>query len=171
MQVLGRISGQSLVDAHELARSLELSREVHSAYAATRLEKWYRFGSNLQSIPAGRGRIFQCQEPHNRLVALGERIYPGWHSLLVCGGVLPESSTSITPHRDHGHFVADAVMLNLGEAVYREQPERGNNRTVEHKLTDGLIVRINTKLIHSAQQTSTERYNFTYRKIKAEYLN
>ena len=50
MQVIGKISGKNLADAYQLARSLQMSREVHSAYAATRLEKWFRLGSNLQSI-------------------------------------------------------------------------------------------------------------------------
>lgn len=171
MEILGKISGDNLVAAYDIAQQIELSQEVHSYYAPNRIEKWFRYGSNLQSIPKGRARIEKHSEPHPRLTKLGDRLYPNWHSLLVCGGnLLEDTSTSIQWHRDHGHFAADAIMLNLGQAIYREQPDRGSDRIVEHHLTEGLIVRINTKLLHCAEQVSQTRYNFTFRSIKAEYL-
>lgn len=61
-------------------------------------------------------------------------------------------------------------MLNLGEAIYREQPDRRSDRTIEYHLTDGLVVLINTKLLHSAEQISPVRYNFTFRRIKPQYI-
>lgn len=110
MEILGKISGDNLVAAHEIARSIELTQEVHSYYAPNRIEKWFRYASNLQSIPKGRARIERYSEAHPRLTKLGDRLCPNWHSLLVCGGHLPETSTSIQWHRDHGHFVAEAVV-------------------------------------------------------------
>ncbi|MDF5718471.1 MAG: hypothetical protein PUP93_32555 [Rhizonema sp. NSF051] len=61
-------------------------------------------------------------------------------------------------------------MLNLGQAIYKEKPERESDRIVEHHLTDGQVVKINTKLLHCAEQISNIRYNFTFRRIKPEYL-
>ena len=170
MKILGKISDANLAAAYEIARSIQLTQEVHSSYAPNRTEKWFRYGSNLQSIPEGRARIFPCEEPHPRLVAFADRLFPNWHSLLICGGYLPETSTSIKWHRDHSHFIGKVVMLNLGEAIYREKPERGSARIIEYKLTDGLVVLIDTKLLHSAEQISPKRYNFTFRRIKPQYL-
>jgi hypothetical protein len=94
---------------------------------------------------------------------LGDRLLPGWHSLLVCGG-----DTTIHWHRDHGHFEGIAVMVNLGEAFYLERDyEQGE---LQHHLTDGLVIRINTKLLHKAVPISAPRYNLTFRHIKPEFL-
>lgn len=97
-------------------------------------------------------------------------VLPDMISLFICGGYLPETSTSIQWHRDHSHFIGKAVMLNLGEAIYREKPERGSDHIIKYKLTDGLVVLIDTKLLHSAEQISAKRYNFTFRRIKPQYL-
>ncbi len=158
MKIIGSISGQNLADA----------TEVHSTYAPKRVESWFRLGSNLQSLPAEKALIFPAP-PHGRVTSLGDRLFPHWHSLLVCGGNQPDTSTTISWHRDHGHFHGLSLMLNLGEAIYKEQP-RNSNLVMEARLTDGLIVLIDTKLLHSAEQLSTTRYNFTFRKIKQQYL-
>ena len=170
MKIIGSISGQNLADAWTIAKAIQLSTEVHSTYAPKRVESWFRFGSNLQSLPAGKGAIFLAPEPHVRITGLGDRLFPDWHSLLVCGGNQPKTSTTISWHRDHGHFHGLSLMLNLGEAIYKEQPDRYSNLAVETRLTDGLIVLIDTKLLHCAEQLSTARYNFTFRKIKQHYL-
>lgn len=165
MKVIGKISGQALVDAYGIAESIPLTNTVHSGYAPNRVEAWYRYSSNLQSIANGRGKITLNPEPHERLVKLGDRYLPNWHSLLVCGG-----DTTINWHRDHGHFAAHALMLNLGDAYYYEQPNRNSDEVVRHHLSDGLVVLIDTKLLHRAEQLSSVRYNFTFRRIKPQFI-
>ncbi len=142
----------------------ELTKAVHSSYAPDRLEKWWRMGSNLQSISAGRAQIFSAPEPPLLITRLGDRLLPGWHSILVCGG-----DTTINWHRDHGHFEAIAVMINLGKAWYKEQPLRNLNTENNIFLGNGDVIEINTKLLHSAMPLN-QRFNITFRKIKPQFL-
>jgi hypothetical protein len=51
----------------------------------------------------------------------------------------------------------------IGDCTY-EQEE------LQHRLTEALVVRINTKLLHKAMSISTSRYNLTFRHIKPEFL-
>ena len=143
-------------------REQPLAEVTHSGYVRGRLEAWYRLGSNLQSVYCGRGAVFAAPEPPERLTSFGDRVLPGWHSLLVCGG-----PTAISWHRDHPHFEAEAVMINLGDAVFRERD--GN---IEEGLVfgDGDVVRLDIKVLHMAEQKSAERFNFCFRRVKAEYL-
>ena len=105
----------------------------------------------------------RVESPDNRIQALGDRLLPGWQSLLVCGG-----DTTIHWHRDHGHFAGLAVLVNLGEACYMERDyEQGE---LKYDLTDGMVVRINTKLLHQAVPRSTPRYSLTFRHIKPAFL-
>lgn len=76
---------------------------------------------------------------------------------LVCGG-----DTSIRPHRDHGHFAAEALTINLGEAVYYEW---SGCVTEPMLLRDGDVVLLDVKTTHSARQTSPERFNITFRRL------
>lgn len=170
VKILGSIKGQNLADAWAIAGAIVFAQEVKSSYAPLRLEKWYRHASNLQSIKAKRDKVTQAEQPHERLQVLGERLLPGWHSLLACKGELPQSSTTITAHRDHGHFEGTSIMLNLGDAIYKEQPDPRVDEWETVPLTDGMIVEINTKLIHEAKQISKTRYNFTFRHIKPQFL-
>lgn len=161
-QIIGRLP----VDAREWLRNW-VTKQPHkevtkSSYVRGRTEGWYRLGSNLQSIPCGRAALFAAPEPPERLAAFGDRHVPGWHSLLVCGG-----TTSITPHCDHGHFCNEAVMINLGEAVFVEHVGTASESLT---LRDGDVVRLDIKVTHSAQQTSSERFNFCFRQVKREFL-
>lgn len=168
MEVLGNISGQSLLDLYRWVEKQPLDKVVHSNYAPNRIEKWYKFGSNLQSLRMGKHRIFEADKPDTRVNDVGERLYPNWHSLLVCGG-----DTNIDWHFDHGCFVADAVMINLGEAMYFECVKSKGYQPVtwfEHPLKDGMVVKINTKLLHKSEQISPVRYNLTFRKFKDIFL-
>lgn len=164
MEIMGRIGGDNLVALGAWVESLDLSpTAIRSRYAPNRLVKCFGIASNLQSIPQGRARLFRTDEPDQRMRSLGDRLLPGWHSLLVCGG-----DTTIHWHRDHGHFEGMAVMVNLGEAIYSERDyDRGE---LQHHLTHGLVIRINTKLLHKAVPLSTPRYNLTFRHIKPEFL-
>ncbi|MGF1499284.1 MAG: hypothetical protein ACFB8W_21025 [Elainellaceae cyanobacterium] len=164
MEVIGQISGENLRALWGWVESLALSATaIRSRYAPNRRVKCFGIASNLQSIAKGRARLHRVESPDERIQALGERLLPGWHSLLVCGG-----DTTIHWHRDHGHFVGQAVMVNLGEALYMERDyEQGQ---LEHTLTNGLVVRINTKLLHKAVPLSVPRYNLTFRHIKPEFL-
>jgi len=164
MEILGRIQGDNLAQLWAWVESLELSTTaIRSRYAPHRRVRCFGVASNLQSIAKGRDRLIRVEEPDHRIQELGDRLLPGWHSLLVCGG-----DTRIHWHRDHGHFEGMAVMVNLGEATYQERDyERGE---LHHHLTDGLVIRINTKLLHQAIPLSTPRYNLTYRHLKPEFI-
>lgn len=165
MEIIGRIQNENLTDLWHWVRSLSLSATaIRSRYAPNRLVKCFGVASNLQSIAKGRARLHRVEAPEERIRVLGDRLLPGWHSLLVCGG-----DTTIQWHRDHGHFEGTAVMVNLGEAYYFEQDyEQG---TLQHHLTDGLVIRINTKLLHKAVPISHPRYNLTFRHLKPEFLS
>jgi hypothetical protein len=164
MEVIGQIQGENLAELWEWVESVPLSpTEIRSRYAPHRSVKCFGIASNLQSIAKGRARLTRTDDPGERIRSLGERLLPGWHSLLVCGG-----DTTIQWHRDHGHFAGMAVMVNLGEAFYFEWDyDRGE---LQHHLTNGLVIRINTKLLHKAVPISTPRYNLTFRHIKPEFL-
>ncbi|MGA7934380.1 MAG: hypothetical protein WCA35_12605 [Kovacikia sp.] len=164
MEIIGQIGEEDLAKLWTWVQALSLSpTTIRSRYAPNRSVKCFGVASNLQSIPKGRARLFQSNDPGTRIRSLGDRLLPGWHSLLVCGG-----DTTIHWHRDHGHFEGIAVMVNLGEALYFERDyDQGE---LQHPLTDGLVIRINTKLLHKAVPLSTPRYNLTFRHIKPEFL-
>jgi len=165
MEVIGQILGESLAELWAWVEALSLSpTAIRSRYAPNRRVKCFGIASNLQSISKGRARLFRADDPGERVRSLGDRLLPNWHSLLVCGG-----DTTIHWHRDHGHFEGIAVMVNLGEAFYFERDyEQGE---VQHHLTNGLVVRINTKLLHKAIPISAPRYNLTFRHVKPEFLS
>jgi len=164
MEIMGQFRGDDLAQLSGWVESLSLSpTTIRSRYAPNRLVKCFGIASNLQSIPKGRARLYQTDDPGDRVRLLGERLLPGWHSLLVCGG-----DTTIGWHRDHEHFEGIAVMENLGEAFYFERDyEHGELR---HHLTDGMVIRINTKLLHKAVPLSIPRYNLTFRHLKPEFV-
>lgn len=164
MERIGQIGGENLAALWAWVESLTLSpTAIRSRYAPHRLVKSFGIASNLQSLTKGRARLVRVESPDDRIRWLGDRLLPGWHSLLVCGG-----DTTIHWHRDHGHFAGMAVLVNLGEAYYMERDyEQGE---LKHHLTNGLVVRINTKLLHQAVPRSTPRYSLTFRHIKPAFL-
>lgn len=164
MEILGKI--RNVTDALEISRAMDYQKVVHSSYAPQRLEKWGRLGSNLQSLKNGQHKVLTAPEPHPRLAALGDRFLPGWHSLLRCAGVQPNSDTNIDWHRDHGAFTPWAVMLNLGEALFVEEDPKGSlsvqvedydlktgrrlQRVIhasQYKLENGMVVRFNSDIL------------------------
>lgn len=168
MKVLGQISSIHLKDLYSWVEQQDLTRTTYSNSAPARIEKWYRFASNLQSLSSGRAAIYAADYPGERICALGDRLYPDWHSLLVCGG-----DTTINWHFDHGHFLGKAVMVNLGEALYSECSKRSGYTPIkwqDYHLTDGMVVEIDTKLLHKAQPLSMTRCNLTFRRFKSQYL-
>lgn len=159
---IGRINAEARSWLLAWVKQEPLDEVTKSRYVNGRLEKWYRTGSNLQSLARGHARLFSCPEPPERLIKFGDQNLPGWHSLLVCGG-----PTSIHWHRDHGHFERIAVMINLGRAVYREL----DKEVIESvTLEDGDVVELDIKITHAADQLSNERFNFCFRRIKPEFL-
>lgn len=164
MEILGQIQGQNLQALWDWVTTLPLSpTALRSRYAPNRRVKCFGIASNLQSITKGRAKLTRVDDPPPRIQDLGDRLLPGWHSLLVCGG-----DTTIDWHRDHGHFEGIAVMVNLGEAIFMEwEPQRGE---LQHHLTNGLVIRIDTKQLHRAVPLSTPRYNLTFRHLKPEFL-
>ncbi len=161
-QIVGTLSVEARTYLRDWVRQEPLDEVTKSSYVSGRKEKWYRLGSNLQCIQTGRDKLFAATEPPQRLIDFGDRLLLGWHSLLVCGG-----KTTITAHRDHGHFEAEAVMINLGGAVYAEHIGAASESI---SLCDGDVVRLDIKVTHSSRQLSDERFNFTFRRVKPEFL-
>lgn len=166
---LTTLTGAQLEQFRAWCRSLDLKEVTKSGYVKGRKEKWFTHGSNLQSPTKG-GAIFAADAAPDFIKEIGDKYYKGWNSILVCG-----NPTSIKWHRDHGHFEANAVMINLGTAKYEEMTYRhakiGDGSEIKTTdLKDGQIVMINTKLLHQSTQTSDERFNITFRRIKDEYL-
>lgn len=149
------------------AQEQTLTKAVQSSYAPKRLEKWFNNGSNLGSIDGNRGTVFPCTplEPH-----IGNIVVPkylkSYNSVLLCGG-----NTSINWHRDHGHFEAIAIMVNLGQATFWEQLDPSDAGTqMEYMLNHGDIVKIDTKVLHKAVQVNADRYSLTFRTIRPEFM-
>lgn len=175
MKILNQLEAKYADQICEWCRKQPLAETTYSSYVKGRLEKWYRMASNLQSIRFGKAQVYKVPNAPDWLNACGDKYLPSWNSLLVCGG-----PTSITWHRDHGHFEGPAVMINLGEATYTEAMRHADIKRLaegsiasafeKRELKDGMIVLIDTKLPHMAVQTSKERFNLTFRTIKPEFL-
>lgn len=86
-QLIGRIGPEAANWLRHWVEQQPLAEVTKSSYVNGRREVWYRRGSNLQSIPCGRAAVFDAPEPTERLARFGETYLPGWHSLLVCGGL------------------------------------------------------------------------------------
>jgi hypothetical protein len=149
-------------------QKIDFSHTVKSTYAPKRLEKWFGYASNLQSIKDGRHAVGFTEDIPDIFNRIKNQYYQDADSLLVCYGNKPESDTTIANHRDHGTFLAKAVMINFGEATYSETDYDG--RITKYDLQDGDVVEIDTKIIHAAYQLSDLRINATFRKFRPEYL-
>lgn len=148
--------------------NLKYESVVKSSYAPDRLERWFGYNSNLQSIKDGR-HIVKLEAA---IPVIFDRIkntyFNDADSMLMCYGLKPNSDTSIKPHRDHGCFIAKAVMLNFGAAEYIEYNYDGT--IINYDLNDGDVVEIDTKIIHASRQYSELRMNATLRKLKPEFI-
>ena len=161
--VIRRLSHEEWVPLALWMGELPLEPITKSNYVENRLEKWLRVGSNLQSIPANRHRVFRCPEPPDFVTVLGDSALPGWESLLVCGG-----ATSITRHSDHGVFESQAVMLNVGQARFTEH--YAGDREESLALESGDLILLDIKVPHSSVQLSPARFHMTFRRIKKPFL-
>ncbi|MEA5463882.1 hypothetical protein [Leptothoe sp. PORK10 BA2] len=132
---------------------------LKSNYARGRLECYYGLAVDLRKQP----KIGPAHQDV-QVRSLGDRLLPGWHSALLCK-YLP--GVGINPHRDHTCFQPWAVMVNIGEANFFEY--EGRERVVT-RLDNGVIVRINTKVLHGVEPVQSVRYSLTFRHIKAEFL-
>ena len=148
-------------------RELRFDRVVKSSYAPLRLEKWYGYGSNLQSIKEGRADVNWTENFPDWVDELRRSYFPEANSALICKGVRPDSETSIDWHRDHGTFENRVVMVNFGFAVFYLQDYMSG--TEIYTLTDGQVVDFDSKLLHKSTQTSDERYIITFRKVKTSF--
>jgi hypothetical protein len=141
---------------------------VKSSYAPLRLEKWYGFNSNLQSVKSDRHEVTFSEDIPTVFDRIHRTYYPDSDSMLMAYGKKPESDSSIAPHRDHSFCQAKAIMINFGSSVFTEHPY--DSDPIDYTLQPGDIIEIDTKLIHSSKQISDRRYNATFRKVRPEYL-
>jgi hypothetical protein len=148
-------------------RNLDFSRVVKSSYAPLRLERWYGYASNLQSIKEGRADVNWVENFPDWLDELRLKYFPESNSALICKGNRPDSETSIDWHRDHGTFESKVTMINFGYAVLYVQDYKTG--TEVYTLKDGQVVDFDSKLLHKSTQTSDERYIITFRKVKTEF--
>jgi hypothetical protein len=148
-------------------RRIDFAKVVKSSYAPLRLEKWYGYGSNLQSIKEGRVDVNWVEDFPDWLDDLRKKFFPEANSVLICKGQRPDSETSIDWHRDHGTFENRVVMINFGYAVFYLQDYY--NGTEIYTLKDGEVVDFDSKLLHKSTQSSDERFIITFRRVKTEF--
>jgi hypothetical protein len=149
-------------------RELDFGKTVKSSYAPDRVETWFGYGSNLQSVKDGRSEVTWKADFPSWLEDLKKTYFPSANSALLCKGVKPHSDTSIDWHRDHGNFENRVVMVNFGESIFYLQDY--NQGTIVHTLRDCDVVEFDSKLLHKSHQTSSERFMITFRKVKREFL-
>lgn len=168
-QVLENIKGQWEYEILKaFVEKIDFSNLVKSTYAPKRLEKWFGYSSNLQSIKEGRHQAIFTEDIPDIFNRIRNQYYQEADSLLICYGKKPESDTTIGQHRDHGCFHGKAIMINFGQAIYTENHYDG--RIEKYDLTDGDVIEIDTKIIHSAYQLSDIRINATFRKFRSEFV-
>ncbi len=158
---IGALTGSSLEEFRAWAQSVPLSITVRSSYAPERLEAWFRRGLHL-----GKAQLSQHPDPPARVVALADRLLPGWHSALLCG-----ADTTIKPHRDASGFGQIAVLINLGESKFTYWPKQNvTTEPVHVHMRDGEVFRLNVKTLHAAEPLTSGRMSFTLRTITREVL-
>lgn len=154
-------------DILEELKVLEFNNTVKSSYAPTRVEIWYGYGSNLQSVKDGRSEVEWKRDFPSWLEDLRKAYFPEANSALLCRGTKPDSDTSIDWHRDHGNFEKRVVMVNFGHAIfYLQDYVQG---TLVYTLKDGDVVEFDSKLLHKSTQLTEDRYIITFRKVKKEF--
>jgi hypothetical protein len=153
----------------EHLRELDYGKIVKSSYAPNRLETWFGWRSNLQSIKEGRMSLQWEKDFPEWLLKLKGGYFPDSNSALICKGHKPESETSIDWHRDHGSFENRVVMINFGFSIFYVQDYY--NGTVISTLRDREVVDFDSKLLHKSTQISDERYIITFRKARKEFTN
>ena len=151
----------------EKLKALEFGKTVKSSYAPERLEIWYGYGSNLQSISDGRSSVEWKKDFPDWLEELREQYFPEANSALLCKGVKPQSDTSIDWHRDHGNFEKRVVMINFGFSTFYLQDYFSG--TLVYTLKDCQVIEFDSKLPHKSVQITDERYIITFRKVKKEF--
>lgn len=149
-------------------RALDFGRTVKSSYAPNRVEIWFGYGSNLQSVKEGRSVVEWVKDIPDWIMELKTKYFPESNSVLVCKGVKEDTDTSIDWHRDHGNFHNRVVMVNYGSATFYLQTY--DNGTLIHNLKDCDVVDFDSKLLHKSSQLTDERYIITFRKVKKEFL-
>ena len=149
-------------------KSLDYDKTVKSSYAPERLEMWFGYGSNLQSIKDGRSSVEWVQDFPDWMDTLRREYFPAANSCLVCKGARKNSDTSIEWHRDHGNFENKVVMINYGKSTFYLQTY--DEGVIVKDLQDCEVVDFDSKLLHKSSQISRERYILTFRKVKREFL-
>lgn len=156
-QIIGHV-GETLPEWIAWARQQPVRELLCSRYARGRRECYFGWGVTLAKSPD----LYPAYSD-SRVQALGDRWLPGWHSALFCEY---PPGIGINPHRDHTCFAAEAVMLNLGVATFVEYPSR--EKVVTH-LEPGVIVRLNTKILHAVRPVAETRYSLTFRCLKPAF--
>ena len=157
-EIIDYIPQDTLVNWYDWLRRQPFSELLGSRYAKGRQECYYGLGVTLQKSPT----IYPAAQD-DRIETLGDRYLPGWDSALLCEY---NSGVGINPHRDHTCFAAWAIMVNFGQAEFVEYPSR---EKVITPLSDGAIVRLNTKILHAVRPVQHRRYSLTFRQLKPAY--
>ena len=157
-EIIDYIPPQALADWRCWLQQQPVSELLCSRYARGRRECYYGVGVTLHKTPT-----VYVAEQADLVQTLGDRYLPGWHSALLCEY---HPGVGINPHRDHTCFAAWAVMVNFGQADFVEYPSR---EKVITPLSDGAIVRLNTKILHAVRPVQHLRYSLTFRQLKPEY--
>ena len=158
LEIIDYLSAEVLGDWYEWLGQQPVSELLCSRYARGRRECYYGLGVTLQKSP----RVYLAGQA-DRVQVLGDCYLPGWDSALLCEY---RAGVGINPHRDHTCFAAKAVMVNFGRADFVEYLGR---EKVITPLSDGVIVRLNTKILHGVHRVPNLRYSLTFRQLKPEY--
>ena len=157
-EIIDSLPQDTLVSWRDWLPQQPVSQLLCSRYAKGRRECYYGLGVTLHKSPT----VYPARQV-DRVQVLGDRYLPGWHSALLCEYT---PGVGINPHRDHTCFTAWAIMVNFGQAEFVEYPSR---EKVITPLSDGAIVRLNTKILHAVRPVQTLRYSLTFRELKPEY--
>jgi hypothetical protein len=150
-KIIGHL-GSLLAEFKDWVEQQPTTELLHSNYARGRLECYYGLAVELGKVPV----ITQSLDD-SLVKTLGDRFLPNWHSALLCKYL---SGIGINPHRDHTCFEPWAMMINLGEANFFEYD--GKHKVIT-PLTDGMVVSINTKILHGVERVKQTRYSLTFR--------
>lgn len=167
MKLLGHLATDDRTFLEEWCREQHLARVAQSRLAPKRVEKWFGLASNLAYIHTGQAQVYVATSFEvipSILKQMGDLLLPGWNSILVCGG-----DTTIRLHKDHPHFQATALSINLGVAEYEEVKPQPLGRQLS-TLLPGQVLELDISIPHRATQTSESRYNVTFRTIKGSFL-
>ncbi|WP_445634302.1 hypothetical protein [Nostoc sp. DSM 114161] len=95
---------------------------------------------------------------------LGDRIFPGWNSALLCHY---PPGVGMKRHRDHRVFEPLVALVNIGRATFRIDTQGYSN---EYHLEHGQVIKFYSNLHHELLPVVSDRWSLSFRQIKPQSL-